>query len=177
MTNFLKKYGLPFGLRKSIKKKFVRQQNPSYKDAKTILLFFTSEGNQKIALIKGMQNKMEKEGKKVSCLFLLMRDEDKPDVHMDDGMERLTPEDFSLFGEIQKPEVNELINEEFDFIIHSDMEVNIYSDLVMSKSKAKCRIGRYIESHEDQYDMMVGIPNDKKINFLLEELYHYTTAL
>jgi len=177
MIDFFKKYGLPIGLKRSVKRNVIKRQSSSYIDSRRILLFFTSEGNQKIALVKGLQNRMEKEGKKVSCLYLLLRGEDKPDVHMDDGMERLIPSDFSLFGEIQKSSVNELLSEEFDFMIHADLENTIYSDLVMSKSKAKCRIGKYFDDHENQYDMMVGIPKEKKINFLLDQIYHYTKAL
>ena len=177
MIDFLKKYSLPVGLKRSIKKVPLRPQSPSYVDAKSVLLFFTSGGNQKIALVKGLQNKMEREGKKVKCLYLLLRDEDKPDVHMDDGMERLEPIDFSLFGDITKPEVKEMLNEEFDFLIHADMESNIYSDLVMSKNKARCRIGRYFDGHESQYDMMVKVTNNSKINHLLDQIYHYTKAL
>lgn len=177
MIDFLKKYSLPLGLRQSVKKRTERQASKSYRDAKTILLFFTSEGNQKIALVKGMQNKMEKEGKKVTCLYLLMKDEDKPDVHMDDGMERIEPIDFSLFGDILKPEVKQLLNDDYDYMIHADMDCNIYSDLVMSKSNAKCRIGRYFDNHENQYDMMVKVSDDRKINYLLDQIYHYTKAL
>jgi len=177
MMNFLKKYGLPYGLKKSVKKNLTKRQSPSYVDSKSILMFFTSEGNQKIAMIKGLQNKMEKEGKNVKCLYLVIKDEDKPDVHMDDGMERLVPGDFSLFGDIEQAEIKKLLNEEFDYLIHADMESNIYTDLVMSKCKAKCRIGRYFDGHEDQYDMMISIPDDKKINFLLDQLYLYTKAL
>jgi len=177
MIDFLKKYSLPFGLKRSVKKNLQRRQSSSYKEAKTVLLFFTSEGNQKIALVKGLQNKMEKEGKKVSCLYLLMKDEDKPDVHMDDGMERLEPIDFSLFGDILKPEVKNLLEQEFDYMIHADMDYNIYSDLVMSASKAKCRIGRYFDDHDNQYELMIKVGDDKKINFLLDQIYHYTKAL
>ena len=177
MIDFLKKYSLPIGLKKSIKKNVIARQSPRYTDARKILLFFTSEGNQKFALVKGLQNKMEREGKIVKCLYILLKDEDKPDVHMGEGMERLVPDDFSLFGEIQKKSVNELLAEEFDFMIHADLEFSIYSDLVMSKCKAKCRVGRYFEGHDDQYDMMVGITKDKKINYLLDQLYHYTKAL
>ncbi len=177
MIDFLKKYSLPIGLKRSVKKNLSRRQSSRYNEAKTVLLFFTSEGNQKIALVKGLQNKMEKEGKKVTCLYLLMKDEDKPDVHMDEGMERLEPTDFSLFGDILKSEVKQLMDQEFDYMIHSDMESNIYSDLVMSKSKAKCRIGRYFDDHENQYDMMIKVADDKKINFLLDQIYHYTKAL
>ncbi len=177
MMNFLKKYGLPYGLKLSVKKNLTKRQSSRYADARSILMFFTSEGNQKIAMIKGLQNKMEKEGKSVKCLYLVLRDDDKPDVHMDDGMERLVPDDFSLFGEVEKTGIKKMINEEFDYLIHADMESNIYTDLIMSKCKAKCRIGRYFEGHENQYDMMVSIPDDKKINFLLDQLYLYTTAL
>ena len=177
MIDFLKKYSLPIGLKKSVKSIVASRQSPNYADAKSILIFFTSEGNQKIALVKGLMNKMEREGKKVKCLYLLLRDDDKPDVHMDDGMERLVPDDFSLFGDIKKKSVSQLLSEEFDFMIHADLESTIYSDLVMSKSKARCRIGRYFDHHEDQYDMMVGISDEKKINFLLDQIYHYTKAL
>ena len=96
---------------------------------------------------------------------------------MDQGMEKLVPDDFSLFGQIRKAPVSKLLSEEFDFMIHGDLECSIYSDLVMIKGKAKCKIGRYFEDHMNQYDMMVGIPDDKKINFLLDQIYHYTKAL
>lgn len=177
MIDFLKKYGLPIGLKKSIRKNKAKRHSSNYIDARSILMFFTSEGNQKIALVKGLQNKMENEGKKVKCIYLLIRDEDKPDVHMVDGMERLNLEDFSFFGEILKPSVNKLLDEEFDYMIHADMESTVYSDLIMSKCKAKCRIGKYFEGHNDQYDMMIDIPDDKKINFLLDQIYHYVKAL
>ena len=177
MIDFLKKYSLPIGLKRSIKKSKTKRYSSGYADARNILLFFTSEGNQKIALVKGLQNKLEKDGKNVRCIYLLLSEEDKPDVHMDDGMERITTDDFSLFGEIQKPLVKKLLNEEFDYLMHVDMKSNVYSDLIMSKCKAKCRIGKYFEDHNDQYDIMVSIPNDKKINFLLDQIYHYTKAL
>lgn len=177
MSNFLKTYGLGVGLKTSKRRNKTVRSSSGYAPAKNILIYFTSEGNQKIALVKGIQNKMEKEGKKVKFLFLLLREEDKPDIHMDDGMERLSADDFSLFGEIKIPSVNKLLNEEFDYMIHADMESNIYSDLILTKSKAKCRIGRYFEDHDDQYDMMVSIPDDKKINYLLDQIYYYTRAL
>jgi len=177
MMNFLKKYGLPYGLKLSVKRNKVKRQSLTYVDSKTVLMFFTSEGNQKIALVKGLQNKMEKEGKKVTCMYLLKRDEDKPDVHMDEGMERLVPDDFSVMGEIDKPEIKNILDQEFDYLIHADMESGIYTDLVLAKCKAKCRIGRYLPGHEDYYDLMVGITEDKKINFLLEQIYLYTKAL
>lgn len=177
MIDFLKKYSLSIGLKKSIKRNKIQRYSTNYIDAKSILILFTSEGNQKIAMVKSLQNKMEKEGKIVKCVYLLLREEDKPDVHMDEGMERLVADDFSLFGEVQKPSVKKLINEEFDYLIHVDLESNIYSDLLMSSCKAKCRIGRYFEDHYNQYDMMVSIPDEKKINFLLDQIYHYTKAL
>lgn len=177
MIDFLKQYTLPYGLKMAIGKNPTRRMSPGYKEAKSILLFFTSGGNQKIALLKGLQNKMEKEGKNVVCMYLLLRDEDKPDVHMDDGMEKLEPLDFSLFGDIEKQEVKEILNKEFDYMIHADMDSSIYADLVMAKCKAKCRIGRYFEGHETQYDMMVKVTEESKLTYLLDQIYHYTKAL
>ncbi len=177
MIDFLKKYGLPIGLKVSLKKNKAKRFSPGYSEAKSILLFFTSEGNQKIALVKGLQNKLEKEGKLVKCLYLLLREEDKPDVRMDEGMVRIDEADFTLLGEIKKTEINEILKKEYDYLIHADMESTIYSDLVLSKCNAKCRIGKYFDNHIDQYDMMVRIPESKKINFLLDQIFHYTKAL
>jgi hypothetical protein len=177
MIDFLKKYSLPYGLKRVIKRNSARRLSSGYAEAKSVLLFFTSGGNQKIALLKGLQNKMEKEGKSVVCLYLLLREEDKPDVHMDDGMEKLEPNDFSLFGNIEKPEVQKILNEEFDYMIHADMDSTIYTDLVMAKSKAKCRIGKYFEGHESQYDMMVKVTEESKITHLIDQIYYYTKAL
>lgn len=177
MIDFLKKYCLPIGLKRAIKKMKSGRTSPGYAESNSVLLFFTSEGNQKLALVKGLQNRMEKEGKKVKCLYLLLKEEDKPDVHMDDGMEKLFPEDFSLFGDIDKPEVRELLNEEFDYLIHADLAASIYTDLVVAKSNAVCRIGRYFEGREIEYDMMVKVDEPSKINYLLDQLYHYTKAL
>ena len=178
MIDFLKKYSLPIGLKRSIKNNIQKDHRSiSYDDSDEVLLFFTSEGNQKFALIKGLQNKLKKEGKKVSCLYLLLHDDDKPDAHMDDGMLKIDPSDFSLFGQMLKPEVEEMLNKEFDFLIHLDMESNIYTDLVMTKSKAKCRIGRFFDEHINQYDMMIKVSDDKKMNYFVDQIYHYTKAL
>jgi hypothetical protein len=92
-------------------------------------------------------------------------------------MERLEPKDFTLFGNIENPSINELLSEEFDYMIHAELEYSIFSDLVMTKSKAKCRIGKYFKNHEQQYDMMVGISEDKNIKYLVDQIYHYVKAL
>ncbi len=177
MIDFVKKYSLPIGLKKSIKNNKSKRYNIHYADAKNILLFFTSEGNQKLAMVKGMQNKMEKEGKKVRCLYLLLDEIDKPDVHLDVGMDRLVPEDFSYLGKITKPEVKEILKIEYDYLIHADMESNMYADLILAQSKAKCRVGKHFEEREKHYELMIEIPEEKKINFLLDQVYHYIKVI
>ena len=177
MIDYLKKYTFPIGLKKSLKKSGVHRSSTRYSDAEKVLIFFTSEGNQKIVLVRSLINKFEKEGKKVKCFYLLLQDEDKPDVHLDEGMERLTKEEFSVFGEVQKPVIRELLNEPFDYMIHADTECSIYTDLVLAQSKARCRIGKYFEGHENQYDMMVKIDENKKVNYLLQQVFHYVKAL
>jgi len=177
MIDFLKKYSLPFGLKKSSKQNASRGPNLSYDESKRILIFFTSAGNQKIALIKNLKNRFVKEGKTVKCFYLLMNDEDKPDVGLDDRMVRLTKEDFTFFGKIESEEVKSLLSEEYDFMIHADIESNIYTDIVTSITKAKCRVGNYTEGRKNQYDMMVGIPAGKTTNFLLEQIYYYLKKL
>ncbi len=177
MIDFVKKYSLPIGLKNSIKKNKTKRYNIHYVDAQNILLFFTSEGNQKLAMVKSLQNKMEKDGKKVQCLYLLLDEVDKPDVHLDVGMDRLGPDHFSYLGKILKPDVREILSKEYDYLIHADMESNMYADLILAQSNAKCRVGKHFEEREKHYELMIGIPEEKKINFLLDQVYHYIKVI
>lgn len=175
--DFLRKYSLPIGLKKAVKNHPYGGQSLRFEESKKVLLFFTSQGNQKIVLVKALQNKLEREGKEVTCLYLVEKDEDKPDVHLDEGMERITVLDFSYFGKIEKLQVLEILKAHYDFVLHLDMESNIHCDLVLASCKARCRIGRYFENHEELYEMMVKVDNDKKINYLIDQIYHYTKEL
>jgi len=175
--DFLRKYTLPIGLKRALKNHPSGGQSLRFDESKKVLLFFTSQGNQKIVLVKALQNKLEREGKEVACLYLVEKDEDKPDVHLDEGMERVTVNDFSYFGKIEKTEVFEILKTNYDFVLHLDMESNIHCDLIMAACKARCRIGRYFENHEALYEMMVKVENDKKINYLIDQIYHYTKVL
>jgi len=175
--DFLRKYTLPIGLKKAMKNHLSGGQSLRFEQSKKVLLFFTSQGNQKIVLVKALQNKLEREGKEVACLYLVEKNEDKPDVHLDEGMERVTVKDFSYFGKIEKKEVLEILKSNYDFVLHLDMESNIHCDLVLASCKARCRIGRYFENHEALYEMMVKVENDKKINYLIDQIYHYTKVL
>ncbi len=175
--DFLRKYTLPFGLKKAIRNHRFGGQSPNYSNSQKFLLFFTSQGNQKIVLVKALQNKLEREGKEVHCLYLVVNEDDRPDVHLDGGMERLMQTDFSNFGKIEKQEVVDLLKTNYDFVLHLDLESNIHTDLVMATCIAKCRIGRYFENHESLYEMMVKVEDDKKINYLIDQIIHYTKIL
>ena len=72
MIDYLKKYSLPFGLRKTVKPGVSRGPSPSYTDAKNILLFFSSEGNQKIALMRSYINKFKKDGALINELCKIL---------------------------------------------------------------------------------------------------------
>ena len=177
MKSLLSRYTLPVGLSRTARHHKQINSSCGFDDSKSFLLFFTSEGNQKVALVKSFQNKLEREGKDVTCLYVVIEDADKPDVHLDEGMMRLTTHDYSLFGKITKPEVLEILRREYDFVIHLDMSCNIYTDIVMAMSKSRCRVGRHIEGHEQQYEMMIHVEEDKKITHLIDQIYQYTKAL
>jgi len=177
MIDYLKKYSLPFGLKKTTKLSASRRPSLSYADANKILLFFSSEGNQKMALIRSYINKFKKDGKTVKCFYFVLKDEDKPDVGLDDGMEKLRVEEFAFFGKIESDKVKGLLNEDFDFMIHADVESNIYTDIIMAKAKSKCRVGNYFEDKESLYEMMISMPNEKTTSVLMGQIYHYIKRL
>ena len=92
-------------------------------------------------------------------------------------MLRLDKHEVSIFGKLQNEEAEKLLGQTYDYVIHADLECNIYTDLLIAKSKAHCRIGRYFDNHDNFYDLMVKIKEGESLKFLIDQLYFYTKAL
>jgi len=127
--------------------------------------------------MRALQAQFEKENKQVSFLYILMSEESKSDVHLDEGMIKFEKHDLSFWGEVLDAEVAKVLKKDFDYMIHADLETTIYSELLLSKSAAKCRIGKRFEGKDLFYDLMIDIGSKNQPQYLLEQIYHYTKAL
>jgi len=178
MVNFLKEhYSLPWLIGRKMRRLNGATANVHYKDAGTILVLFTMLGNTRVSKMRDFQKLFAADGKRVTFLYVLLEDKDAPDAHMDDGMMRVGKADITLTGKLSNIKLKRLLEVNFDFLIHADMESNVYADYLLYKSKANRKIGRHKADREDLYDIMIEIGSENKLDFLLDQIIKYTKVV
>ena len=178
MTDYLKEhYSLPWLIKRKIKRSAGERGGVHYSDAKNILILFTMQGNARVNRMRELQTLFEADGKKVSFLYVLLDPDDLADAHLDEGMLRIEKKDISLKGKILRDNVRSLLKEKFDFLIHADLESNIYADYMLCMITAGNKVGRHMQSREYLYDLMIEIGSENKLDFLLGEIYKYTKVI
>ena len=80
---------------------------------------------------------------------------------------------MNWFGKPIRTSLNNFLNEEFDMLIDFDTE-NIFSaKYIVSKSKAKMKIGSN-DDYQDLYDFMILLSDDHSMNDYIHFIESYT---
>jgi len=89
----------------------------------------------------------------------------------------ITLKDLNWYYQPQKPFVKDFLEEEFDILI--DLCLTEYFPLLYlaAKSKAGLKIGRFDESHQDYYDLMIDVPADSSIEYFTGQVIHYLNKI
>ncbi len=69
------------------------------------------------------------------------------------------------------------INEEFDLLIDLNVKDHFPLKYIASLSKAKFKVGKFIENEIDIYDMMIDADNTQTLKYFLRQVDTYITML
>lgn len=174
----MKTLSLPYVTRKSLKENHITRGSVEYQLSQKILIVFTADGTDgQFKQMRRLQQNFQTDKKQVSFLYLLLKDEHQPNGALDDHMLRLHKKDIGFMGEIKDENVLGILNQEFDFMIHADLEPNVYADFLLSKIKARCRIGKNDEMRGQYYDFMIEMEGDNYLESFLNQVYHYAKRI
>ena len=152
-----------------IKKGKIKRGSVSYDAAESVGILFTVIDRPKHSLIKKFIKLLEKDKKKVDVLCLLGEGKENYDFIFD----YFTTRDFSIFGHIVSKSILLFVQKKFDYLIVLDTESNIFTDNILAKSNAKCRIGIYHDDKDPFYELMIKINKDNSVEELIDQVYHY----
>ena len=158
---------------KVIKKGKIERGSVSYDMAESVGILFTVIDRPKHSLIKKFIKLLEKDNKKVDVLCLLGEGKENYDFIFD----YFTTRDFSLFGHVVSQSILLFIQKKFDYLIVLDTESNIFTDNILAKSNAKCRIGIYHDDRDPFYELMIKIQKDHSVEELIDQVYHYLKVI
>ncbi|UXP31908.1 hypothetical protein N6H18_16300 [Reichenbachiella agarivorans] len=111
---------------------------------------------------------LEKEGKVVKILAFIPKAK-KTDVYK---YPYFSEKDLKASGKWDKKEVVEFKNEEFDYLLSLDKELNKYSKNILATCRAKCRVGQANEGVNEYFEMMIN-HDDEDFGSLLRQVHHY----
>ncbi len=142
-----------------------------YKQAAKVGIIFTAEDKQKHELIKDFIRKLEHDGKKVATISFLPKKKENFEFLFD----FFTDKDLTFWGNITSPNASTFAETPFDYLFYLDSEPNLLIMNLLAKSKAKCRIGKYMDNNEPYFEFM--IESSQGIKGLIDEMYKYTSLL
>lgn len=85
----------------------------------------------------------------------------------------LIPKDISWLGKPEKAFVADFIAEEFDILIDLSLEEHFPLLYLAAMSKAAMKIGRFDESHQQFYDMMIHTTAVSSLREFADQILHY----
>lgn len=86
--------------------------------------------------------------------------------------------DINWLGEINSPKMTQFLDTQFDFLfcIESPQPEPVF-DIILSQTKANCRVGLYNEERTNLFELMVQNPDWADLDHTLHQMLTYTKLL
>jgi hypothetical protein len=85
--------------------------------------------------------------------------------------------DITWLGDINSPKMNAFLDTQFDFLFCIESEHQPVFDIILSKTKANCRVGLFDEKRTNLFELMVENPDWKDVDYTLKQMLKYTKLL
>lgn len=92
------------------------------------------------------------------------------------GFSFVSKKDLNWLKLPQGDVVEDFLAKKYDILFNLIMEENVTVDYLVSLSKARFKVGR-LTGKNDYYDLTIDISGNNKIEFFIEQIKHYLTAI
>ena len=150
----------------ALKKNTAKRQNVSFPEAKSIGIIHTYCDSGSLEEVYSFFDLLENQGKKISVIILKDKKQDLkvPEFGLVDF------QDLSSVGKWSNGPVTDFFETPFDYLFHLDLEGNGLTDNILANSRAKCRVGKFINEKEQFYELMVQ-PEKENLQKLIKQIY------
>jgi hypothetical protein len=85
--------------------------------------------------------------------------------------------ELNWYGKPSSQFIHSFVNDEFDILFDFGMSSQLPIMFLTSMSKAKCKVGRYVDKYVDFYDVMIEADENKKLGDVVKTTHDYMTLL
>jgi len=73
--------------------------------------------------------------------------------------------------------IDNFVSDEFDILMDFGIPLQLPITYISSMSKAKCKVGRYLEKYVDLYDVMIEADTTKSLDYVVKTTHDYMMLL
>jgi len=157
--------------RSALKKNKSRRSSVPYAEAKSVGILFTVENTENHHIVKEFIRQLTADGKQTQVLEFLPRKKNNPEFLFD----FFTADDVSVWGNLRSAKAITFADRPFDYLFCLDPQPNPFVLYLLARSKALCRVGKYLPLSEAYFELM--IEHNGTWKGLLENMLKYTQKL
>jgi hypothetical protein len=146
---------LRYNTNSQVKKNKTLRSSTAFKKAQRVGVLFTVEDRSKHDTVKEFIKKLEAESKTVKVLAFLPEKKENFEFLFD----YFTKKDISFWGTLNSTDALNFSSQPFDFLYCLDEEPNPIVLNLLARSKAKCRVGKFVEGNEAFFELMIESKN------------------
>jgi len=85
--------------------------------------------------------------------------------------------ELNWYGKPSSQFIHNFVNEEFDILFDFGIPSQLPIMFLTSMSRAKCKVGRYLEKYAELYDVMIEADENKKLDYVITITHDYMMLL
>jgi hypothetical protein len=168
------KHFLPWRVKQALKNNKSLRDNIGFNKAKQIGIIFSSKSKAKNDAIQKYTEELRESGKDVTVLAFVSKNADIPPGHID----HFSQNELTITGVIRNEKALKFTEKTFDYLVCLDTQADLYVKNILAMSKAKFRLGTYVDDEsEDYFEMMIKLKHDSNFDHLIEEIKTFTNKL
>lgn len=164
-------------LRKFAGKKTRSRGFMPFDEVKSVLVAYDeAQANdpKELKLIKKFVASLKEKGKMVySVVYFHRRKTAKIPPPEDDAVMHLSKNDFNTLGMPKTAQVKKIMAENFDYFINLNLDGRMPLKSIAGFTNATCRIGYNREKSQEFYDIILGDPNQSKLENFIADMEFY----
>ena len=142
----------------------------SYQEAKSVGILFNMSENSHHHDLNNFVADLKKDSKVVTTLAYFERDGSNP---YDFVFNFFRNKDITNLGKIKSEAVTQFIAQPFDYLFCINLKPFPPFDHILLNSQARCRIGRFQEGQENEFELMIALQENENESKLMLEMLRY----
>lgn len=142
-------------------------------EAKTIGVLCDATDPQEFGLVSKYMQQLREHGKQVHLLAYIK----DPKLAEHVTVDHFTNKQVSFLFNPNGADVQSFIKHRFDVMLYLNVRRNLPLEYIAALSKARYKVGRYIEDKTYCFDLMVYLDEAKDLDNMIKEVHHLITEI